>query len=100
MSADDGQVTVWIPAPLRALTGGRQTAHVQGGTVRQVLDALDRLYPGVKARLCDTGGLRPGVAVAVNTQVAPLGLLQPVPPGAEVHFLPAISGGEDRREVP
>jgi molybdopterin synthase sulfur carrier subunit len=94
MLPDADQVTVWVPAPLRSLTGGRESIQVSGGTVRQVVDALDRLYPGIKARLCDGGGLRPGVAVAVNTQVATLGLIQPVPPGSEVHFLPAISGGE------
>jgi molybdopterin converting factor small subunit len=98
MSTDAGQVTVWIPTPLRDLTGGRDTVRVTGGTVRQVLDALDRLHPGIKARLCDAGGLRPGVAVAVNAQVATLGLIQPVPPGSEVHFLPAISGGVDQPE--
>ena len=89
----DAAVTVWIPAPLRGLTGGQETVRVTGGTIRQVIEALDRLHPGIKARLCDAGGLRSGVAVAVNTQVATLGLIQPVPPGSEVHFLPALSGG-------
>ena len=54
---------------------------------------LERRYPGVKARLCDAGGLRPGMVVAVDTAVAGLGLLQPVGPDSEVHFLPAIGGG-------
>jgi len=88
-----GEVTVWVPPLLRDLTGGSETLRVAGATVRQVIDAADRLHPGFRDRLCDAGGLRPGVAVAVNTQVSTLGLLQPVPPGAEVHFLPAISGG-------
>jgi molybdopterin synthase sulfur carrier subunit len=88
-----GQVTVWMPAPLRDLTGGLQTVFVSAGTVRQVIEAVDRLHPGIKDRLCDANGLRPGMAVAVNTQVASLGLGQPVPPGSEVHFVPAIGGG-------
>jgi molybdopterin synthase sulfur carrier subunit len=96
MSSDAGQVTVWIPAPLRSLTAGQETVRVTGTTLRQILEALDRLYPGLKSRLCDANGLRPGVAVAVNTQVATLGLIQPVPQGSEVHFLPAISGGSQR----
>jgi len=58
-----------------------------------VIDALDQLYPGVRARLYAGDELRPGIAVAVGTQVSSLGLLQPVPAGSEVHFLPAISGG-------
>jgi molybdopterin synthase sulfur carrier subunit len=58
-----------------------------------VLEELDKRHPGVKARLCDGDGMRPGVAVIVDGLVAPLGLLHPVGPESEVHFLPAIGGG-------
>ncbi len=85
--------TVWIPSLLRDLTGGRETVAVAGASVRQLIDALDRTYPGIKDRLCDADGLRPGIAVAVDTQVARLGLAQPVGEHSEVHFLPAVSGG-------
>jgi molybdopterin synthase sulfur carrier subunit len=84
---------VWIPSLLRDLTGGQETVTVAGSTVRQIIDALDQTYPGTKARLCDANGLRPGIAAAVDTQIARLGLLQPVGENSEVHFLPAISGG-------
>ncbi len=84
---------VWIPSLLRDLTGGQPTVTVPGATVRQVIEALDRLYPGIKDRLCDANGLRSSVAVAVDTQVAGLGLLQPVGANSEVHFIAAISGG-------
>jgi molybdopterin converting factor small subunit len=90
---DPPSVTVWIPALLRELTGGRETVRVAGRNVREIIEALDRLHPGVKARLCRQDELRPGIAVAVDTQFAPLGLLQPVRDGGEVHFLPAIGGG-------
>jgi molybdopterin converting factor small subunit len=93
-------VTVWIPALLRQLTGGAETVRVTGTTVRQVIEELDRLYPGVKARLCDHDALRPGLAVVVDTELAPLGLLQPVRPGGEVHFLPAVSGGSQNQDEP
>jgi molybdopterin synthase sulfur carrier subunit len=85
--------TVWIPSLLRDLTGGRETVAVAGSTVRQVIEDLDRTYPGVSSRLCDAHGLRPGLAVAVDNQFAPLGLAQPVADRSEVHFLPAIGGG-------
>jgi sulfur-carrier protein len=93
-----GSVTVWIPSLLRDLTAGRETVRVDGQTVRQVIAALDRLYPGIKQRLCEGDLLRPGIAVAVDTQIAPLGLLQPVREGGEVHFLPAVSGGSQSEE--
>jgi molybdopterin converting factor small subunit len=84
---------VWIPSLLRDLTALEQVVAVPGARVGEVLDGLERLYPGVKARLCEGASLRPGVAVVVDTEVSRLGLSQPVGPDSEVHFLPAIAGG-------
>jgi sulfur-carrier protein len=84
---------VWIPAPMRSATNGAQTVTVCGARVGQLINELDRLFPGIKDRLCNTDGLRPGIAVVVDGEVARLGLLQPVGPTSEVHFLPALSGG-------
>lgn len=85
--------TVWIPPLLRDLTGGQETVPVAAATVGQVIDALEQLHPGIRARLCDGANLRPGLAVFVDAEVAPLGLAQAVGPNSEVHFLPAIGGG-------
>ncbi len=85
--------TVWIPALLRDVTAGRETVAVGGKTVGEVVEGLERLYPGIRARLCEGDALRRGLAVAVDTQVARLGLNEPVGETSEVHFLPAISGG-------
>jgi molybdopterin synthase sulfur carrier subunit len=87
------QVTVWIPALLRDLTLGQENVSVSGSTVREVIAALERKFPGIRDRLCSGHGLRPGIAVVVNSQIATLGLMQPVPENSEVHFLPAVSGG-------
>jgi molybdopterin converting factor small subunit len=84
---------VYIPALLRDLTGGRDSVRAPGRTVGEVVEALEHQFPGIKARLCEGDRLRTGIAVAVGTELAPLGLLQPVPPASEIHFLPAISGG-------
>jgi molybdopterin synthase sulfur carrier subunit len=93
MQDETEQVTVWIPALLRDLTHGEETVRVSGWTVREIIEALDQRFPGIKDRLCIPHGLRPGIAVAVNTQIATLGLIQPVPKNSEIHFLPAVSGG-------
>jgi molybdopterin synthase sulfur carrier subunit len=85
---------VWIPSLLRDLTKGQETVTVAGSSVRQIIDALERSFPGTKDRLCDATGLRRGIAVAVDGQFAQLGLLEPVADTSEVHFLPAISGGQ------
>ncbi|MBL8796225.1 MAG: MoaD/ThiS family protein [Planctomycetia bacterium] len=85
--------TVWIPSLLRDLTGGHSTVTAKGHTVRELIDFLERDYPGFRQRVCDAHGLRPGLAVVVDAEVARLGLLQPVNEQSEVHFQPAIGGG-------
>jgi molybdopterin converting factor small subunit len=85
--------TVWIPSLLRELTGGQSTVEVPGATVREVVDALDAAYPGVKARVCDGDQLRPSIRVAVDGTVSRRGLRQPVGERSEVAFVPAVGGG-------
>jgi molybdopterin converting factor small subunit len=85
---------VWIPSLLRQLTHGQEKVTVTGANVGQVVLELDRRYPGMRARLCEGDCLRAGMAVVVDTEVARLGLSQPVGEKSEVHFLPAVSGGQ------
>jgi molybdopterin synthase sulfur carrier subunit len=92
--------TVWIPSLLRELTGGLETVTVAGANVGEIVGALEQKFPGVKARLCDANGLRSGIAVAVDTDLSRLGLLQPVGSASEVHFLPAVSGGQEAHIEP
>lgn len=86
-------VHVFIPSGLRYLTGGATQVVADGRNVRTVIDDLERQYPGTRERLLQDGCLRPGMAVVINGAAATLGLLQPVPDEAELHFLPAIGGG-------
>jgi sulfur-carrier protein len=84
---------VYIPALLRQVTGGRAEVEVEGANVRQIIANLEAQYPGFGERLIDQGRLRPNISVAIDDEVAPLGLMEPVPPGSEVYFLTAIRGG-------
>ena len=84
---------VFIPKPLREMTGGAARVTVEGATVREVVEALDRLYPGIKPRLCRGDALAPGLHVSIDDVMTTRGLLAPVRPESEVHFLPAIGGG-------
>src|SRR5262245_26912218 len=84
--------TVWIPSLLRDLTG-QESVSVSGSNVREVIESLERKFPGIKDRLATNDGLRDGLAVVVDGQVGRRGLLQPLGENSEVHFLPAISGG-------
>ena len=80
---------------MQKLTGGIQVVQVEGSTVRQIINNLEVLYPGTKARLYDPeeDELLPGVAAIVDGDVTQLGLLEKVNEDSEVHFLPAIGGG-------
>lgn len=89
-------VTVFIPPAMRSLCGGARSVAAAGRTVRQVVDDLEARWPGFRETLIEDDRLRPGLWVAVNSEQQPLGLLAQVPAGAEVHILPAMSGGARR----
>jgi molybdopterin synthase sulfur carrier subunit len=90
-------VTVRIPTPLRKLTNEQETVPVsEGGTLAQLIDALDQQYPGLKERLCDERGeLRRFVNVYVNGEDVRFlaGLGTRIEAGAEVSIVPAVAGG-------
>ena len=85
--------SVWIPSLMRDLTGGREQVSAPGATVGTVIDALDGVYPGIKARLCEGDRLVPTIVATVDGRSARLGLMAPVEERSEVHFLSAIAGG-------
>jgi len=82
-----------IPPLMRDLTGGQDKVSVPGKTVVQVIEALDAVYPGVKARVSDSNRLAAGVAVSVDGVIARLGLRAPVKAESVLRFLPVIEGG-------
>jgi molybdopterin synthase sulfur carrier subunit len=84
---------VWIPSLMRHLTGGEATVTAPGETVRAVIAHLEAAYPGIEARLCEEGRLRPNISVVVDGQVSTQRLRHRLAETSEVHFLPAISGG-------
>lgn len=89
-------VTIRIPTTLRPLAGGSSEVEVDGGTVGDVLKALDAAHPGFNDRLLDEdGGLRKFVNVFVaDDDVRFLdGLATPVPDGETVAIIPAVAGG-------
>ncbi len=84
---------VFIPTLLQPLTGGRASVEAEGATVRQVIESLERAWPGIRERLLDEDRLRPNISVAVDGEITPMSLLEPVGPTSEVHFVAAIKGG-------
>ena len=86
--------TVFIPSLMQKLTGGQQQVAVAGSSVREIINNLDEMYPGMKERLVDKFRLKPNITVAVDGEVTPIGMLEKVGEDSEVHFLPAIGGGQ------
>ncbi len=78
---------------MQKLTGGQQQIPVEGETVRQIVEALEALYPGFKARIVENDRIRTEIAVAVDGEVVTSGLRARVGAESEVHFLPALAGG-------
>jgi hypothetical protein len=76
------------------LTAGESTVRVAGSSVREVLEDLERNYPGLRDRLCAGDGLRPGVQVSIDGRIARLGLRQAVEPESEVLFGLSLGGGD------
>ncbi len=85
---------VFIPSLLRGLTDGATRVHVDGKNLRELLDNLEALHPGMKERLTDDEGrIRPEIVAAINGETEHMGLLEPLHEDTEVHFIPAIGGG-------
>ena len=84
---------VWVPAVHRDLTGGLEVVEAAGDDVRSVLAAVDARYPGLWDRLVEGERLRPGVVVAVNGDVSPLGIRRRLDAPSEIHLVRAAAGG-------
>lgn len=84
---------VFIPPSLRRHTSGEKSVEVEGTSVRSIVDQLDERYPGLKERLCEGDHLKPGLAVAVDSRISDLGLMESVGPDSEVHFVSSVGGG-------
>jgi molybdopterin synthase sulfur carrier subunit len=85
--------TIFIPSMLQSLTGGAKQVDCDARNVRQVIERLEALYPGIMERLVEDGEIRPNLAVAIDGDVAIMGMLEKVGENSEVHFVPAIGGG-------
>ena len=84
---------IFIPTMLQSLTAGAKQVDLEARNVRQVIERLDEMYPGIKDRLVEDGEIRPYLAIAIDGDVAIMGMLEKVDENSEVHFVPAIGGG-------
>ena len=84
--------TVTLRAPLKDLAGGRSDHELPGGTVGQVIRALEETHPKLRGWILDEQGhVRQHVNVFVNGERMREDAA--VAPDDRLQVLPSISGG-------
>jgi len=88
--------SVLIPTPLRKLTAELESVSAAGANIGELIDNLDKAYPGLKDRLCDeAGNVRRFVNIYVNGE--DIRFLEEkattVKDSDEISIVPAIAGG-------
>ncbi|HEX6263314.1 MAG TPA: ubiquitin-like small modifier protein 1 [Actinomycetota bacterium] len=88
-------ISVKLPTLLRGHAGGQPEVQSKGGSLGELLENLERRYPGLTDGLRDGRGLRRHVNVYVNGEDVRYtgGLETAVKDGDEVSILPAVAGG-------
>lgn len=90
------RVEVHVAAPLQRLLGGARRVNADGGRILNLLENLERDYPGFKSQVVTPeGDLRPFVNVYLNDEDIRFldSLNTPLHDGDVVAIMPAIAGG-------
>lgn len=89
-------IMVRIPTPLQRLTKNQSEVRVNSTDIKELIDDLEKNFPGIKERICDESGkLRRFINIYVNEE--DVRFLQQdkttLKDGDEVSIIPAIAGG-------
>lgn len=88
-------VKVKIPIPLQRLTQGKDEVDGAPGKVIELINTLEKQYPGLGERISEAGKIRRFVNVYVNEE--DIRFLKnedtEIKDGDEVSIIPAIAGG-------
>ena len=96
-------VEIHIPTPFRRLAGGRANIEADGKDVAELLDDLERRFPGFHSVLFDDQGkIPPHIKIYVNGQemASREGLATPLRDGDKVTIIPATAGGGEAAPGP
>ena len=88
--------TIRIPTPMRKLTNDQELVQAAGANIGELIENLEKSYPGIKERLCDANGnVRRFVNIFLNDE--DIRFLEDkataVKEGDEISIVPAIAGG-------
>ncbi|OGW76656.1 MAG: hypothetical protein A3K16_02955 [Omnitrophica bacterium RIFCSPLOWO2_01_FULL_45_24] len=90
-------IKVRVPTPLQKLTRDLDTVECNAKTIKDLVESLDKDYPGLKGRICDENGkIRRFLNIYVNDE--DIRFLEmdrtELKDGDEVSIIPAIAGGQ------
>jgi|TARA_B100000959_G_C14883895_1_gene583757 molybdopterin synthase sulfur carrier subunit len=89
-------ISVRIPTPLRRLTNGQDKVALNSTNIKNMVDDLEKHFPGMEKRLCDDeGNLRNFVNVYINGEDVRFlnGIDTALKDGDEISLVPAVAGG-------
>ncbi len=90
------EVQVNVTSVIQKTVGGQRAVTAEGGTVAELIDDIERRYPGFRSQLVDEGGqLHRFVNVYLNDEDVRFlqGAETTLSEGDEVSILPALAGG-------
>ncbi|HXQ14644.1 MAG TPA: MoaD/ThiS family protein [Caulobacteraceae bacterium] len=86
-------IRVLVPSQLHAYTGGASRLEAAGAAIADVLDDLDRRFPGLKFRIIDEQDrVRPHMRLFIG-KTAARDIRAPLRDGDELLIFGALSGG-------
>lgn len=88
-------IKVRIPTPLQKLTNGKADVECSAKNVTELVEALEKDYPGIKERLSEAGKIRRFINIYVNDEDIRFMNKEEtaLKDGDNVSIVPAIAGG-------
>lgn len=88
-------VKVRIPTPLQRLTQGKEEVEGVAGSIIELVNDLEKKFPGIGERISENGKIRRFVNIYVNDEDIRFLKAEEtaVKDGDEVSIVPAIAGG-------
>ena len=86
-------VTIKLNQVFQEATANRERVEVAGRTIRECLEYLTQLYPGVRRMVFDAGGQLSSLVIFRGEILLPNQLDLPVADNEELLLLPLIYGG-------
>ncbi len=86
---------VRIPTPFMKLTENKATIEVEGNTILEVIENIEKKYPGIKQRILKDERVNRYINIYVDEEDIRFkeGLETSLKDDSEVAIIPAISGG-------